>query len=229
MSWAKATGRARYSANFDCSGIWTLNAATGLASQPSCRILPWHAVSLTRLDLEAWGLVLIISQESVQTGAGRERGRLQRAPGHGLKPSTGIMADPAPLPPQNTFGRGPPVHRESLASSTALGQDLAKTRLITEWQRQVEDGREISSTFPPKDELDPEADPSEYKDPEDFYKDIKAPALPPSVPPAVPAVGRAQPPTPNQRPTKVAWNWDPKSRDFVRTRGASPATAFPFS
>lgn len=138
------------------------------------------------------------------------------------------MADPAPLPPQNTFGTGPPVHRESLASSTALGQDLDKTRLITEWQRQVEDGRETSFTSPPKDEPDPEADPSEYKDPQDFYKDIKQ-DVPLAVQPAAPAAGQAQPPTPNQRPTKIRWNWDPKSRDFVRTRGMSPTTAFPIS
>lgn len=138
------------------------------------------------------------------------------------------MADPAPLPPQHTFGRGSPVHRESLVSSTTPAQNLDKTRLITEWQRQVEVGRETSSTSPPNDELDPEADGSEYKDPEDFYKDIKKDA-PPAVPAVIPAVGQAQPPTPNQQPTKIRWNWDPKSRDFVRTRGASPTTAFPLS
>jgi hypothetical protein len=131
------------------------------------------------------------------------------------------MAAPVPLRPQHTFGRGPPDHRESLASSTTLGQDLDKARLISEWRRQVEDGRETSSTSPPQDELVPEADPSEYKDPEDLYKDPK--------PPAVPAVGQAQPPMANQRSTKIPWSWEPKYRDFVRTRGASPTAPFPIN
>ncbi|KAK0753638.1 hypothetical protein B0T18DRAFT_19821 [Schizothecium vesticola] len=129
------------------------------------------------------------------------------------------MAAPVPLRSQNTFGRGPPDHRESLASSTTLGQDVDKTRLISEWRRQVEDGREASSTSPPKDELVPEADP--YKDPEDFYKDIK--------PPTAPTVGHAQTPTPNQRSAKIPWSWEPKYRDFVRTRGAPPTAPFPIN